>query len=319
MRFLFVNSAPIISHGLGQGFRLIGEEVKIINTALEYSKNIMFLPKLLDEYKPDFAFTEGGVSLQRILFPALRDKRVKHIYWAIEDPPDFQNLSLPYAKQSHYVFTPAQECIAWYKTNDIVAHYLNFACLPTFHKRVKADARYAHDIIFVGNNYKRHQSRVEGREIILKPLIEKNFNIKVYGNNWWLDPYYDYVLESKFYGGYLPYEELPAAYSSAKIVLGMHSVNTSKTMMSMRTFEVLGCGAFYLTQWTPAIENLFENRKHLVWSKSAEETVDLVNYYLKHEREREKIARQGQEYVYRYHTYLHRAKDVMRVIEKGRK
>lgn len=314
MKFLFVNSAPIIRYGLGQGFKQAGETVKIINTALEYQKDKNFLSKLIDEFKPDFAVTEGGESLQNILFPALKEKGIKHIYWAIEDPPDFERLSLPFAKNSDYTFTPSQECIGHYKKHGIEAHLLMFACLPSFHKRVKPEKKYMHDIIFVGNNYYRHSARVWGREIILKPLIARNYNLKVYGNHWWLDPSYGYVLNEEFYGGYLQYEDLPTAYSSVKIVLGMHSVDTCKTMMSMRTYEVLGCGAFFLTQWTPAIENLFENHKHLVWSKSAEETVELVNYFLKHDQEREKIAKQGQEFVYKYHTYLHRANTILNVI-----
>lgn len=316
MKFLFVNSAPIIIHGIAQGFQAIGEDVKVINTALEYSKDKNFLEKLLDSYKPDFAFTEGGMSLQEILFPTLHEKGVKHIYWAIEDPPDFLNLSLPFAKESAYVFTPARECLDWYSEQGIKAYYLHFGCLPTFHKRVPPQDKYSHDIIFVGNNYSRHKSRVCGREIILKPIIERKFNITIYGNSWWLDPFYGYVIDKKIYGGYLPYTELPAAYSTAKIVLGMHSVDTSPTMMSMRTFEALGCGAFYLTQWTPAIENLFKNREHLVWSKSREETIDLVNYYLKNDTARERIARKGQEYVYKYHNYADRAKEITNIIKE---
>jgi spore maturation protein CgeB len=118
-------------------------------------------------------------------------------------------------------------------------------------------------------------------------------------------------LEKCYYGGYLPYERLPAAYSSAKIVLGLHSVDSSPSMMSMRTFEALGCGAFHLTQWTPAIENYFSNHKHLVWSKSPEETMELAQYYLGKEHLREKIARTGQQEVYDKHTYLHRARDLL--------
>lgn len=315
MKFLFLNSAPIIIYGMAKGFERAGQTVKVINTAFEYNNDKNFLTKLVDEFKPDYAFTEGGDSLQDILFPALHNLKVKHIYWAIEDPPDYERLSLPYAKNSRYVLTPCEECIHWYAKEGIKAKLVLFGCMPDFHKRVQHDNHYSHDIIFVGNNYNRHSSRVLGRDIILKPIIERDYNIKVYGNNWWLNPFFGYTLDEKHYGGYLAYEKLPVAYSSSKIVLGMHSVNNSKTMMSMRTFETLGCGAFYLTQWTPAIENLFENHKHLVWSKSAEETISLVDYYLAHDKERELIAKQGQEFVYQNHTYLHRANTILETIK----
>lgn len=319
MKFLFLNSAPIISFGMAKGFEQAGQTVRVINSTAEHQRDKNFLFDLIADYKPDFAFTEGGDSLQNILFPALHTMNVEHIYWAIEDPPDYERLSLPYARNSKFVFTPCEECISWYAGQGIEAGLLNFACLPEFHKKVPREEAYSHDIIFVGNNYNRHTCRVIGREIVLIPVIEHGYDVKIYGNDWWLNPFFGYTLEEKHYGGYLAYENLPAAYSSSKIVLGMHSVDSSKTMMSMRTFEVLGCGAFYLTQWTPAIENLFENHKHLVWTKSAQETVALVDYYLSHDKEREEIARQGQEFVYQNHTYLHRADVVLQMVQNRQK
>ncbi|NLM87268.1 MAG: glycosyltransferase family 1 protein, partial [Syntrophomonadaceae bacterium] len=50
---------------------------------------------------------------------------------------------------------------------------------------------------------------------------------------------------------------------------------------------------------------------HLVWSKSPEETLDLVNYYLQHPQLRQRIARQGQAEVYRKHTYQQRVPEIM--------
>ena len=104
------------------------------------------------------------------------------------------------------------------------------------------------------------------------------YDLKIYGNEWWLDPEQSFNISANFYGGYMANEDLPTACSSARIMLGLHSVDTSLTMMSMRTFEILGSRGFYLTQWTPAIENYFINHHHLVWTRSAEETIDLVNF-----------------------------------------
>jgi Uncharacterized protein conserved in bacteria len=169
----------------------------------------------------------------------------------------------------------------------------------------------------VGNNYHKYAARIRGLDILLKPLLAGGYDLKIYGNQWWVDEKRPLSLDSRHYGGYLPYEMLPAAYSSAKIVLGLHSVDCSPTMMSMRTFETLGCGAFHLSQWTPAIENLFVNHSHLVWSKSAGETVELIKYYLPREDLRKKIARAGQEEVYKKHTYLARAEELKSFLREG--
>ena len=151
---------------------------------------------------------------------------------------------------------------------------------------------------------------------VLQPLIEQGYDVQVYGNEWWLDPNQAYTIPASHYGGYMANEDLPAACASASIILGLHSVDTSRTMMSMRTFEILGCGGFYLTQWTPAVEEMFINHHHLVWSKSREETLDLVKYYLQHPELRQRIALQGQSEVYQKHSYQQRVREIMPYLQQ---
>lgn len=311
MKILFSNVAPIIIYGLGPAFSDLGHQVQYVFVDAGES-----LEKAIDEFSPDIVFNEGGINRMGKLFPLLEDKQIPHVYWAIEDPAWFDLLSLPYALKSALVFTPCQESIEHYQRNGINALLMMFACHPAFHRIVPPKDQYRHDLVFVGNNYDDYPSRQQGTEIILNPLLSGDFDIKVYGNEWWIDHSRRICLSPAHYGGYLPNEDLPAVCSSAKIILGMHSVNTSRTMMSMRTFEILGSAGFYLTQWTEAIENLFQNHKHLVWSRSAQETLDLVNYYLQHPELRIKIARQGQEEVYANHTYHKRIHDLQAPLEQ---
>lgn len=72
----------------------------------------------------------------------------------------------------------------------------------------------------------------------------------------------------------------------------------------------MGSGAFHLTPFTPAYANFFRNFEHVVWSTSAEETIDLVDYYLRHDEERKEIARKGREEILARHTYIHRVKQM---------
>lgn len=309
MKILFVNPAPIIKYGIGRAFAEGGHEVYYVFLAKEKS-----LEPFLDRIQPHYVFTEGGEGLFNKLFPTLQHRRIQHIYWAIEDPIDFFALSLPYAKNSAYVFTPCMESIQNYQQHGVKAHLFMFACLPSYHRPVPYEKQYDHDIVFVGNNYSRHLARLQGLDSMIRPLMQSKYDLKIYGNEWWLDQTSYFSINHQHYKGYLPNEKLPAICSSSKIIIGLHSVNTSQTMMSMRTFEVLGCRGFYLTQWTPAIEYFFKNHYHLVWSKSAEETVDIVDFYLRHPAEREKIAAQGQREVYQKHTYHDRAKMIMNVL-----
>ncbi len=310
MKILFVNVAPIIIYGLGQAFSDLGHQVKYINIDIDDS-----LVNAIDEFQPDFVFNDGGIDRMQKLFPLLTDRKVPHVYWAIEDPTSY-HLSIPYAMLSAIVLTPCKEAIREYARQGITAQLMMFACNPSFHHQVAPQPRYQHELVFVGNNYDYHADRKEGINTILKPAL-KNFDTKIYGNHWWLDESMDFHIPSQYYGGYLPNEDLPVVCASSQIILGVHSIADSETMMSMRSFEIMGCAGFYLTQWTRAIESLFKNHYHLVWSSSEEETLDLIKFYLAHPELRKKIAEQGQKEVYARHTYHIRIKAIENILEQA--
>lgn len=219
---------------------------------------------------------------------------------------------MPYAVYSKIVFTTAWECIAKYREKGIEADTLLFACNPQYHNKRVLEEQYKYDIIFVGSNY---DVRYQAAENMILPFVQNQYNIKIWGL-WWQDKNRPINIADCYYGGLMAYEDLPGAYSSAKIILGLHCDDSSSTQTSMRTFEALGCGGFYLTQYTPAHQQLFENKKHLVWSKSAGQTRELADYYLNREDERIQIAKAGQKYVYQNHTYYQRAAKVLSIAEK---
>ena len=78
-----------------------------------------------------------------------------------------------------------------------------------------------------------------------------------------------------------------------------------------RVWETIGCGTFLLTQRKDFIEDFFEDGKHLALFDSPEECAGKIKYYLSHESEREKIARQGYEHGLKHHTYVARAQTIL--------
>jgi spore maturation protein CgeB len=59
---------------------------------------------------------------------------------------------------------------------------------------------------------------------------------------------------------------------------------------------------------------MFEPGKEVVAYRSPEECVELVKYYLEHDKEREAIARAGQERTLREHTYYHRMQELVEIV-----
>ena len=315
MKILFLNNSSLLCYGLASGFSPTDEIHYIPVHQSGWEDNLI---AMLKTWKPKFAFAEG-VSISTVarkLFPILRRHSLPLVYWAIDDPPDWRLMSRPLGRGAKLVLTPARECLSLYHKDNIRALYFHFACNPAFHRLTKPSSKYSCDLLLAANYYTSYPQRKIGLETILTPLRSGGFDLKVFGNEHWLANTDHYTLEQEIYQGYLPYDQLPCAYSSAKIVLGLNSVIDSSTMMSMRTFEALGCQAFFLTHWTPAIENLFKNHVHLVWSRHPDETMELVRFYLGRDDLRAKIARQGQEEVYRNHTYQHRVQSIRQDLEK---
>ncbi|MGC7871573.1 CgeB family protein [Desulfosporosinus sp. SYSU MS00001] len=315
MKLLLLNDSPLLNYGLASGFSA-NDDIRFLPVHLPNWDNLF--EDLMRTWKPDYALAEG-VSISTVarnLFPLLRRHSLPLIYWAIDDPPDWHRMSRPLARGARLVLTPAKECLPLYQREKIRAYYFHFACNPSFHSPRQPLPEYTCDLLLVANYYTSYPQRKVGIETILTPLLRGEFKLNVFGNEHWLSNTDHYTLSQNIYHGYLPYARLPSAYSSAKIVLGLHSVTNSPTMMSMRTFEVLGTRAFFLTHWTPAIEGLFKNHVHLVWSRHPDETLELVRFYLKRDDLRAKIARQGQEEVYRNHTYHQRIESIRALIEK---
>lgn len=104
-------------------------------------------------------------------------------------------------------------------------------------------------------------------------------------------------------------------YSKCRLVLGFNAHKTELYYTSNRFYVALGCGAVYLCEWFPGIERLAENGRHLVWFKGEEELFDLAGYYLSHPGEREEIRRQAQELAHARHTYVHRIRNMLDIID----
>lgn len=81
-----------------------------------------------------------------------------------------------------------------------------------------------------------------------------------------------------------------------------------------RNFEVPGCGAFLLTEYVDHLEDYYEIGKEVECFRSLKELVEKIDYYLKHEEERERIAKAGYERTMREHTWEKRFNDIFKTM-----
>jgi hypothetical protein len=113
-----------------------------------------------------------------------------------------------------------------------------------------------------------------------------------------------YNRKGKFY-----LEEL----SRCKIVLNFRGGGWD----TMRYWEVPAVNTFMISQKPQiSIPNNFEDGKHLIWCNDGlDDLFDKIDYYLKNDSERIKIAEAGKSHLYKYHLNTHRAEYLIKIIE----
>lgn len=103
-------------------------------------------------------------------------------------------------------------------------------------------------------------------------------------------------------------------YAGSKTVFGASDFDY-ELYTSNRFFVALGCGACYITKKFKGIELLAGNRKHLLWFEDKQELFDILDYYLSHDPEREEIRKNAESLALEKHTYSHRMKNVLDILE----
>lgn len=102
---------------------------------------------------------------------------------------------------------------------------------------------------------------------------------------------------------------------ASAILLGVNTVNTVELYFSNRTFVTLAAGGFHLTAYVPKLEEMFENRRHLVWYHSDDECLELIAYYLKHPAARARIAAQGRQFTRTHYGMRHQVTKLLDLIK----
>lgn len=107
--------------------------------------------------------------------------------------------------------------------------------------------------------------------------------------------------------------EMPLVFHKSRINLNI-TMRPIATGLSLRLFDVCGCGGFLLTNWQEELPELYEPGVEAEYFGSREELLDKAGYYLEHDDERSEIARRGYERTKAEHTYDRRIAEMIRIV-----
>lgn len=114
-------------------------------------------------------------------------------------------------------------------------------------------------------------------------------------------------------GGAKTLTEMPLIFNQSRINLNM-TIRPIQTGLSLRVFDILGCGGFLLTNYQAELSEYYEIGKDIEVFSSAEELTEKADYYLTHEDERQKIALNGYQKTCALHTYEARISKMIQII-----
>jgi len=164
------------------------------------------------------------------------------------------------------------------------------------------------DISFVGSISTDHRQR-----IALLEAVARRHDLKLWGNMpKSLPP------SSPLHGcfqGEVWGAEMYQTLRRSRITLNSHIDIAGREAGNMRLFEATGVGAFLLTDFKDNLHELFEPGSEVAVWRSIDDCLTSIDRYLADAGARARIAAAGQARTMTQHTYGHRARELLRLIE----
>ncbi len=220
-----------------------------------------------------------------------KDLRRDHIYQYIE-----------------HFFTVDKKMADWFNSNTKVkGHYLPAGMFGEEAYISDVPSRKSNDVVFVGS--KNYHPEWQYRPQLI---------------NWLEETYGDKFTRANgdTETGVMRGDELNRFYAGSKVAVGDSlCINFDYPYYwSDRVYETMGRGGFIIHPYIKGMEEQFEDGKHIVFYKFGDfdDLKQKIDYYLTHDKEREKIRKAGFELVKEHYTYKSRWEHIIEVVKNGK-
>ena len=271
---------------------------------VDYMTNPLLIFDVAMMFKPDVFILQlhnsdvFSVDLMREL--RAENKQAVFVNWNGDYNPDILT-------SGKYIELMKQFDIASFVSADIRKYYNNWMYWQIGYETSKAVPDLntpKHDVLFLGNEYSEKRKHMG---TLLRSM--KGVNVGLYGD--WKSVRSDGVNLYDFNAG-------QKLYKNCKVALGDCQWRESIGYVSNRILQCLYSGAFMLQQSFKGMEKYtgLRNGVHLVTWEDYDELPELIRYWLKHEKEREKIAKAGKIFVTEHHSFDVRVEELFSKLVK---
>ncbi len=270
----------------------------------------------VESFEPDMVLALAQAPMSRQLLRRLEKMQVPTAMWFVEDYTIFSYWRA--FAPLYSVFAVIQKELFLQELTQVGQHnalYLPMAALPSFHSPAVLSPleqrTFGADVAFLGAGY-------PNRRVAFKPLV-KHKGFKIWGTEWEGDGVLAAYVQQK--GARISPEDSVKIYTATKVNLNLHSSVHASTVISEgdfvnpRTFELASIGAFQLVDKRSLMAELFDEDM-LATFHNLDEMYAKVEYYLKHEDERQAMAQRAQAHVHTEHSYEKRMQSLLEHVEK---
>ena len=301
----------------GEMMEKCGYDVKYLQILEKKIKNQIHI-KHIKKYNPNvvWVYTPAYIQYNVLSEETLDYLRRRHIPVVMYNTyyPDFDyTRTLDVWKKIDFLFIHDKDMHLFLKNNNLNSYYMPLAFYPDQYFKNNSNSK-KYDISFMGNALTYLPLLKDKRSIYLQSL--QKYNIKVFGEA------FINRLKGIRVQKYRGHDIQRKVYSQTKINIDIPFVNykhnfyKNKIHWKNRTFEIPATGNFLLTIKDPQFLEIFPEDTIGYYDNNIESLKENIDKYLKDEKLRKKMAKKAYKLVHEKHTYLHRFKEMFKIIKE---
>jgi spore maturation protein CgeB len=265
--------------------------------------------------RPDIVFGMAQAPLSGYALERLKKAGIASAYWFVEDYKFIKYWERIHRLYDWFFVIQDGEFVKKLRDSGGNPEFMPVAA-PDEGPGALPDAIYRSLASFVGAPYR---NRIK----IMEEL--SGLDISIYGEGWSLSGAAGSVMEMVKVGDRrITGEQVRSIYSGSKININLHSsmfhdgIETDGDFINPRTFEILSCGGFEITDNRTGLERYLTPGKEIEVYSTVGELREKIEYYTKNPEAAARIARNGAERTLREHTYRNRINDMLKIMMSGR-